>query len=554
MSMFPRIEGMHIEGFANEKGTEPVHDGSWAWLPLRSVPAPQEHVVESLPNLRWLVWRKLNVTPALHIPILDVLANLELSNIEWEGRSFFRLLRYARRTLVSLELDDVTLLEAPAHLAWEDWAQHVDIRDPDLVDHPIPEDIVSESTTADDPVDQPLPIVMLVLRSLSVIGDATPPFWSSLDTMDSHEEENYYPTPILMMPSLERCVIDGVITDQDVTIDEREGPLAVLGRNAPGIIELDLVNSVASEWSVYHMLNSMSGYLRKLCFAQSEVTDAVVIRLAELTPNLERLDCRECHLVSLQTVARIVQRLREYDRPLMKSVEVDEPGQGATQADHRAHWWLDFIGVLKRSPDDPLGLGPDNDDERRLWKLKGKMSYEAQVRKQWEAQFERERAAAAQLRAFQLASGGFNLSGTGGAAGGSSSGGSGSASGNSWRDRWISQRSTTPPRAPPVTASAPAHSALASLFHQPQARAYMSTFPGFPTAPAQTTGRTILDRATEQTHERRAFDEDVEAELLALDEQEEEELDEIEDDDDVPQERGRWTREQTPGPGMDQED
>lgn len=423
LSMWPSLQRMNIEGTAGIQGSQKVLSRSrWLWQPpiaRGAVAGPISH----LPNLQRIDWRRLNVGPDLHMPVMNNLQSLTLATVEWEGRSLYRLLRYARHTLVNLELDDVCLLETQGD-EWNDWLLNVNIRDKDMVDGepPVLQDdvIVLDSETPDVPA----PIILHALRTLIVRGEATPPFWTSLEWVDQGDSEIPYPTPQLVMPVLTHFLLDEVVTDQDAIADEIDAPLPALGRNAPNITHFELVHSSASDRSVFQCMAALNACIKSLILAHSEVSDHLLMELVPLTPRLSYLDTRGCHLVSIQTVARFVQRLREEGNPRMSCVFVEPPTNQSTLDDHRAYWWLDFVGLLGREEHDLDGPGPRNLQARRQWKRQGKMSQEAWMRKHWEAEIEKERAAAAQLEAIRLANGLAALGGTSGSSSGASSGSS----------------------------------------------------------------------------------------------------------------------------------
>lgn len=423
-SMWPLAVSMNLKFPPRQaKGLNHLATGEWAWLP----PGKAETRFDTLPDLQHLTLEGVAILRDLRLPQMPSLTHLSLHVVEWEGKSIFRLLRYVRHTLVELVITDLELQEeASPDEELDEWNTHVDIRDPRLTDaFTFPD---ADSIASEERFDEPAPIVLSALRFLQLGGNSTPPFFSSMEYVENYTgEASAYPTPIFVMPALQNVVLEDLITEQDYVLDESDGALATLGRNAPNVVSFDLLSIVASDDSVFHCLAAMSAKMRRLSFYNSEITDHLICKLVDLVPHLEELDVRSCQYVSTQSVARLVENLRGAYGPRIKIVRVDPPDQHSTKWDCEAYRWLDFVDVLVRNPDDYEGDGPDPATDsayRRKWRQAGKLSAESVYRRQWEKQVQQEREAAAQLAAIQFANG----VGVGGAGGGEAVGGSGSSS------------------------------------------------------------------------------------------------------------------------------
>ncbi|ORY73435.1 hypothetical protein BCR35DRAFT_307184 [Leucosporidium creatinivorum] len=420
-SMWPLAVSMKLKfPHRHTKGLASVPCGNWSWIP----PGSQQSRFNILPDLQQLSLEGASISRGLFLPYMPSLTQLSLHGVEWEGKSIFRLLRYVRKTLVELVAIDLELQEdVSPEVELEEWNRHVDIREPLLTDNfAFPDD---DSIVSEDRFDEPAPIILSALRYLQLSGNSTPPFFASMEYVENYTgEPSVYPTPVLVMPALETVVLDDVITEQDYVLEESYGALATLGRNAPNVVSFDLLSSVASDDSIFHCLAAMSAKMRRMSFYNSDMTDQLICKLVDLVPQLEELDVRSCQQISIQTVARLVEKLRGTYGPRIKIVRVDPPDQYSTRWDYEAYRWLDFVDVLVRDSDDFEGDGPDpaEDWSRRVkWKVMGKASLETLYRHQWEKQVEQEREAAAQLAAIQFANG---LTG----AEGEAAGGSGSSS------------------------------------------------------------------------------------------------------------------------------
>ena len=364
LKMFPTVTTFEFAADPISYSVVPLDTSRWTWE------NPHVYAVSSLDHLETLKLSQVTITD-VDLPQLPALKRLEIRHSSWEGYGIFLLLRLARRTLETISIDQVSF--PPVYKPADDWLEHVHVRHPSLLD---PGDVApSAASTWQDAV----PILLPALRQLDVVGPS-PPLFASLDTSDSSYsyDDDYYPTPALRMPNLDRCFIDNV--DVETWEDEALAPLAVLGRNAPLVTHLTLQGLITSDWQVHCCLASMAAKVTSLDLYQSSVTDWLIARLPALVPSLKTLDVRLCDEVSPQGVARMVERIRDLNDEGQSKVEqvfVDPPTRdGPTTA---AYDWLDFVGVLQRDEGDYEGAGPVDDvDARRKWVKEGKKD------EQWE--------------------------------------------------------------------------------------------------------------------------------------------------------------------------
>lgn len=373
---------------------------------------------EMLPNLIVLSLSGAVIPRSLRLPWIPSLVRIHLNSVEFESYTFFLLIRLCRSTLEYLECKEVTFEEEADH-GLEDWHAMVNLRDSTMVDDHLFVD--DRSDTSDDQHDQPAPIILPNLRILIIAGEITPPFFSSLEFVDSLSgEAPSYPTPIFVMPSLNLLSMDEIVTEQDAIENQSESPLAILGRSAPNVVDFKLSNCTSLDASVFQCFASMAGAISILDLSSSSVTDRLVCHLPGLLPQLDSIDVRGCTDVTIQAVARIVENIRN-DRngaPGVREVYIDRPQYGSA-AEYDAYAWLDWVGVLRRDEFDFEGDGPEvGDPHRRAWIKAGKTDAQREERNRREAKEQKERLLAAEHLANMVASYGMGASGTGVGAGG----------------------------------------------------------------------------------------------------------------------------------------
>ncbi|GAA5901594.1 hypothetical protein JCM8208_001551 [Rhodotorula glutinis] len=413
LKMFPTVTTFEFKAEQTTYTTVPIPVGHWAWE------NPHSHAVPSLDHLETLKLSHVWVGEDIDLPRLPSLKRLELHDVKWDGSAIFLLLRLARRTLECIIADRVQF--EPAHDAADNWLEYVHVKDTSLVEAG---DLASPFHQT---MNESVPILLPVLRHLEIHGP-TPAFFATLETAEASTsyDDDYFPTPILRMPVLDRCIMSAVDVDS-LFEDEALGALAVLGRNAPLVTHLELNSIVTSDWQMHCCLASMSAKVTTLDLYHSTITDWLIAKLPHLVPSLKYLDVRCCEEVTPQGVARMVEVIRDLNDEGQSKVEkvfLDRPTGRSTLSAVAAYRWLDFVGVLQRDESDYEGAGPlYNVEARRKWLKEGKKDRQWETKEFWaqrEAeQRERERVALERARAAGLFVGGS------GASGGSSSRGGG---------------------------------------------------------------------------------------------------------------------------------
>ncbi|BGP28589.1 hypothetical protein JCM10296v2_000325 [Rhodotorula toruloides] len=376
LSLFPNVSSLDVTIRMNGRPHQRVPVGEWTWQPRRSV-----QPVQTLPSLDALHWRNLVVLD-LAMPRLPALRTLELKSIRWVGRSFFMLLRIARRTLVTIHFTDLVIEESGD--PFEDWVDFVDVRDPEFIDDPVPP---LDDHTADV---VPAPIRFPALRHLAIKGQTPPLFAPSPSSeVDFDLDVEHFPTPLFVMPALETCDLVETSFDDDLEYVSEISQLAALGANAPQVKQLILNSISIDDLAVCACLSNMCAALTYLDLSESSISDHAILQLPDLVPKLEILDVRLCTEVSCQGVARVVEVVlsrTDSGWSKMKRVYLDSPTD--SWADWQAYYWLDFVGVLGRDEFDFEGDGPAKPHERDQWKKTGKRDPHWQERLAWKEEHE----------------------------------------------------------------------------------------------------------------------------------------------------------------------
>lgn len=397
-------------------------------------------------NLRHIDLSGVNINEQFHVHPMPVLTSLALSGVTWSGRSFFYLLRMVRRSLVVLDCADLVLEELEGR-EMADWTRYVMVTDPALVDGHIFPDY--DSQASEEFVDEPAPILFPRLQRLCLSGEDTPPFFASLEYVESTQSSSL-PTPIFVMPSLLHAAFTEMPADLESLPEDAEGALATFGRNAPNLLTLSLYNSSFSDLALFHCLAGLMGKLQVLNLCSTTITDKLIARLPSLVPRLIELDVTGCDDVSLQGVARCVEVMQdpEDEKRKLKVVKVDIPRY--IDADYDAYLWLDWIGVLHRDEWDHTGLGPsaeiDGGKAKRRWIVAGKLDAEKEDRRLREERAEMLRRQEAEVQARMIAAYGFQQGGASSTGTGGSStfggGSNGESNGGSSMGRVLSSATT----------------------------------------------------------------------------------------------------------------
>lgn len=336
----------------------------------------------------------------LELPWLPALTSLTLTSVIWEGKAFFLLMRWVRTTLVTLSCHGLVFEELPDD-GWNDYQTYIDIRDPALTDsHLFP--LPSFDDEEQDEVTEPAPIIFSKLEVLSLASDRTPPFFHSLEHFDVTTDSAPYPTPTFVMPKLQHARFEETLLEEESYIQDSNGALAVFGRSAPDVTNLSIINTCASNESIFFCIAGMSAQIVYLNLENSNAADVLLARLPGLTPLLEDLNVRQCTEISLQGVARLVEVMRDTSmgQHRIKRVKVDPPEWG--DAEYYAWLWLDWVSVLVRTDYDFEGKGPRSLRDQSLWRRQGKMDAEVVHRqKRLEREEQGRRIAADQLGKLQ---------------------------------------------------------------------------------------------------------------------------------------------------------
>lgn len=373
LSIFPTVSKLGVTVPPRSRQHQRVQVGEWMWQAQKGRGG---QAVKSLPSLEVLRWRSVIVLD-LDLPRLPALRHLQLKDVRWVGRSFFLLLRLARRTLETIDFTNLEIKEPDD--PFEDWSDFVDVRDPELIDDPVP-------PLDDHTIDVvPAPIRFPALRDL-VIAGLTPPIFAPLagSEVDPDIDVDAFPTPLFIMPALETCQLVETAFEEDIEYISEIGQLAALGANAPQVRHLVLNSIVVDDMAVCACLSNMGDAITHLDLSESSVSDHAVLQLPDLVSNLETLDVRLCTEISCQGVARVVEVVltrTDSGWSKIKQVFVDPPMD--SWADWRAYDWLDFVGVLGRDDLDFEGDGPADPQQRNQWKNAGKKDQYWQERLAW---------------------------------------------------------------------------------------------------------------------------------------------------------------------------
>ncbi|SCV68736.1 BQ2448_857 [Microbotryum intermedium] len=347
--------------------------------------------------LEHISMRGIMIVPFDSTPIvMPALTTLALVDVDLKGMSIYAVLKAARHTLAHLELREVSTGELRSQYAVTDHRRCIDQQDPHLLaelrglqsnGHFQEFGVIWRDEAIEDdgeviPAD-PTPIILPVLRSLILQGEITLPIFTSLDSVDTGTDEQWLPTPFLLMPSLESADLIGLTIDaHDAAADEGRNLLVVLSLCAPYLTNLSITECDYDDTSLCYCLMTLKTSLRSLVLYDTTTSDQLIASLARLAPTLQALDVQHCNDVSAQGVARLVEVIREQSGGLHKlsNVRIDHP-QTRNLADLAAYEWLDFIGALCRDETDYESLGPRrNSAEWAMWKKEGKLDAQHQYK------------------------------------------------------------------------------------------------------------------------------------------------------------------------------
>lgn len=349
------------------------------------------YFIPILPNLQSIFWSGTQISRSLAFPDMPCLTTLVLTSVVWEGKGFFFLLRKIRKTLAHLECVDFNFQEDEGDEGWSDFDNFINILDPKLLDdHHFPE-VKSDGSDVDF-MTEPAPIILPSLHTLILVNESTPPLFASLEHYDTSGESPPFPTPVFHMPNLQTARFEETNLEEEDYVDDSDTALAVFGRNAPNITVLSISGTGATPKALFHCFAGMSAKIIDLDLNNSLASDALILRLKDLTPRLEVLDVRRCTDITIQGVARLAETMRDdYEgKHRMKEVKVDAPEWG--DAELTAYLWLDYVGVLRRPDWDFEGYGPTSKVEQMKFRKLGKRDSEVVERERLAAQEKQERA------------------------------------------------------------------------------------------------------------------------------------------------------------------
>ncbi|GAA5875939.1 hypothetical protein JCM16303_004049 [Sporobolomyces ruberrimus] len=366
LSLFPSLRSLTLR-FPTRTRWRVVQMTPWFWHPTSGrIPLDRPPTLE---HLEKLTIEGALIESDLVLPdALPCLKYLTLRNVSWRGKGLYRLLRLARKTLKSIDLENFSFEQIP--YPFPDWCQNIDIRDPELTDGYEFQEPRDETGRE---VEDPCPIEFRNLEFLSLTG-LTLPLFADIIYHESEYDAEEWPTPVFLMPHLVEAYFSETPLEPDFLVpSDADPPLPTLGRNAPNLENLTLTSCHVSDPGVFSCFASMSAKITKLDFYDTTVSDHLLSNLPHVVPNLKSLDVRSCLDVSCQGVARLVEVVRELGDEGQFGIEevfVDPPEY--SDYDWKAFRWLDFVGVLKRGVDDWEGFGPEGEDEKRKWIREGK--------------------------------------------------------------------------------------------------------------------------------------------------------------------------------------
>ncbi|SCZ90842.1 BZ3500_MvSof-1268-A1-R1_Chr1-3g02305 [Microbotryum saponariae] len=400
------MEGEHQLDFSSNWCLQPPGG------PLSSHLYALEHI-----SMRGIVIVPFDSTPM----VMPTLTTIVLVDVDLKGMSIYAVVKAARHTLVHLELREVSIGEVTSQDAVIDHRRCIEQHDPHLLaelrelqtnGHFREFGVIWRDEAIDDdgeviPAD-PTPIILPVLRSLILQSEITLPIFTSLDSVDTGTDDQWLPTPFLLMPSLESADLIGLTIDaHDAAADETRNLLVVLGLCAPYLTSLSVTECDYDETSLAYCLMALKTTLCSLVLYDTTTSDQLIANLARLAPTLETLDVQHCKDISAQGVARLVEVIREQSGGLHKlsTVRIDHP-QTRDVADLTAYEWLDFIGALCRDETDYESLGPRRyTAEWFMWKKDGKLDvmHPYKERMRLEEELVRQQQEAQRLRAQSFA-------------------------------------------------------------------------------------------------------------------------------------------------------
>jgi hypothetical protein len=187
-----------------------------------------------------------------------------------------------------------------------------------------------------------------------------------------------YSTPVFHMPRLRIAKFDEIALDPEFLEYDLLPPLVVFGRHARNVENLSITSCQVSDPTLFSCIAKMSARLTHLDIYDNQITDSFLMHLPGIAPSLRVIDLRGCWDVSCQGAARLVERIREIGDEGQYGVEevwIESPDHSYWE--NKAHRWMDYVGVLRRNPEDFEGPGPQcHEVDRRKWIKEGKKDSE----------------------------------------------------------------------------------------------------------------------------------------------------------------------------------
>lgn len=383
LNMWPNLKSLHLFFPPESRDIHVLDVGNWTWQPPHP-PSRLDDGMFSLDRLERLTLDGVRVIE-LNIPLLPRLKHFTLTNVQWEGRSFYYILRLVRKKLESLDCGNLTF-DIVAEEA-DDWDQYVNVRDPDLVDGHIFREVDDDNPDLDETSFEPAPIALSSLQELRLSG-STPAIFVSIDIFETDAEYEVYPTPVLFMPAVKTVLFEDIQLEPEGSVDDAYSPLAWLGRQAPKMTHLRIERILVGDIALSCCLAALDVSLEWLELVDTMVTDHFIVRLPDAAPMLKHLNVRASMEITNQGVARAVEVMRirhdEGDSKL-ETVLIDPPTSSDDPACFQAYRWLDFVGVLVRDDEDFEGLGPTYGRKARTdWIKEGKKDEQWEFKERYE--------------------------------------------------------------------------------------------------------------------------------------------------------------------------
>lgn len=378
LSLWPDLEELKLTFYDRATYTAilPAPDG-WTF----GTPSGELANLDYHYKLRRIEWHGLTVPFTLEVPALAALTTLHLFDVTWEGYGLLLLIKLARRSLKDITIANLEIKQVESESGMADYLRCV--LDEDACAYDSSDSDSSIQDGLDDrynPGGEVPPIALPQLKKLSLIGSITPALFGSLETVDSGDNDAHWATGVWHMPKLVECDLREVDLASTDLLDPTMAPLKLLGQNTRQLHTLNLASSTATPRDIHSALQLNETEVRILSIADTAASDQLLAHLPALTPRLAELDVRQCAKVSITSVARLAEAIRDRSDGLfrLERVRADWPEWG--HAEFAAAHWLLFHGIWFRDEEDFEGLGPVEGRARRKWVREGKMDADREER------------------------------------------------------------------------------------------------------------------------------------------------------------------------------